>query len=449
LKSNLVASPATIAKSEAKGGGGRPDYGISRRTRGATPASAKPKAEPSIMLVGASFKTSSLAFRERLAKRLSGDSEKLRRMSGVREYAELVTCNRIEIVIATEAPIVAERFFRSRFSASTEGAAFPLYLHKNEEAIAHLFRVASGLDSMVVGEEQILAQVKDAGIRARTLGSSRGSLSALFDVSVNVGRRVRAALKALDSSPSPNLSVSASAFGFAMDRLSRDPKNVLLIGTGKTTRLAANQFNRANIYVATRRALVSSFPRAKVVAHKDLRKVAEICDLIISATKHEGYLLKKGDLSEGRRRVILDLAFPRNIDPALSGASTEVYNLDDLARIFAPRSESPAPEARRAEQLVLEEAERFSRWLLASKQSSSLAEIYRWAESLRYEETDAVLRRLPGLSAREREVVQAMSKRLVSKLMARPTRFAKSSSPELPQDQRLDIVQRVFEQEGS
>ncbi len=98
--------------------------------------------------------------------------------------------------------------------------------------------------------------------------------------------------------------------------------------------------------------------------------------------------------------------------------------------------------------MVFAEAESFSRWLLASRQSSALSHVYRWAESIRREETDAALRRLPRLSEREKKVVEAMSKRLVSKLLAPPTSFVKSSSPELPQDQRLDVVQRIFEQGG-
>ncbi|HEV2389581.1 MAG TPA: hypothetical protein VGS04_02540, partial [Nitrososphaerales archaeon] len=169
------------------------------------------------------------------------------------------------------------------------------------------------------------------------------------------------------------------------------------------------------------------------------------CDLIISATKHRGYVLKRGDL-DNRRRVILDLAFPRNMDPGLNAGLVEVHDLDDLARAFALQSRPPIPEAQRAEELVFAEAESFSRWLLASRQSSALSRVYSWAESTRREETDAALRRLPRLSERERKVVEAMSKRLVSKLLASPTRFVKSSSPELPQDQRLDVIQRVFEQ---
>ena len=438
MKSTLVAPPETF--SPARGAGFEEgDLEGRRRVRARTAKLSAATKASSIVLVGTSFKTSPLAFREALAARLSRESAKLIRLSGVKEYAQMVTCNRIEILMATDSAKTAEHAFLAWLSRTPGMSPGSTYVRQDVDAIAHLFRVASGLDSMVLGEEQILTQVRDAGVAARTSRSSRGTLSALFDASVNVGRRARETLKQADES------VSSKALRFALGRLHRAPRNVLLIGTGKTTRLAANQLGGARLYVATRRASLPSFSRATLVSHKDMRRVATRCDLIISATKHRGYVLKKGDLDE-RRRVILDLAFPRNVDPELNAGQVEVYNLDDLAKEFASRPESPSPEARRAEELVSAEAESFSRWLLASRQSTALSRVYVWAEGTRREETEAALRRLPRLSQRERKVVEAMSRRLVSKLLAPPTSFVKSSSPELPQDWRLDLVQRVFEQ---
>jgi glutamyl-tRNA reductase len=383
-----------------------------------------------------------LAFREALAERLSRDSRKLRRLSGALEFAQLITCNRIEILMSADSTDAVERSFLAWLSKTPRMELDSVYVYRDVDAIAHIFSVASGLDSMVLGEEQILSQVRDAGIAARTSQSSRGSLSSLFDASVNVGKRVRVALKA--SANLPDESVSSMALRFALGRLPRAPRNVLLIGTGKTTRLAANQLEGAKLYVATRRASLQSFSRATVVSHDDLKRIATRSDLIISATKNRGYVLRKGDL-DGKRRVILDLAFPRNIDPDLNARSTEVYNLEDLSRVFESRLPSSGPHAVRAAELVSAEAESFSRWLLASRQSSALSEVYRWAEDARRGETEAALRRLPNLTERERKVVEAMSRRLVSKLLAPPTSFVKSSSPEFPQDQRLDLIRRVFE----
>lgn len=440
MKSTLVARPETVSIPEPRTlGAGSLEH--TKSAKGSVSRASASARASSIVLVGTSFKTSSLAFREGMARRLLRESDKLLRLQGVKEYAQLVTCNRIEILLVADSSKEVEKALLAWLSKTPEMKPGSVYVRTDVHAIAHLFRVASGLDSMVLGEEQILAQVKDAGIAARTSRSSRGILSALFDASVNVGKRARATLKEADDS------VSSIALRFALGRLPLPPRSVLLVGTGKTTRLAANQLAGAKLYVATRRASLPSFSRATLVSHKDLKRVAAKCDLIVSATKHNGFVLKKGDL-DGRRRVILDLAFPRNVDPALNVGQTEVYNLEDLARVTAERPLPSGPEAKRAEDLVWAEAERFSRWLLASRQSSALSSVYLWAEGTRREETDAALRRLPRLSERERSVVEAMSKRLVSKLLAPPTTFVKSSSPELPQDQRLEVVRQIFEQEG-
>lgn len=421
MKPTLVAEPETVS------------------FRGKAPAwkSSSPGGT-SLLLVGTSFKTSTLAFREALARRLQREAGELPRVLRAKEYAQLVTCNRIEMVMVVESTAAAEQAASAWLSKVPGMLPGSVYVHRDLDAITHLFRVAAGLDSMVVGEEQVLSQVKDAGVAARTSRSSRASLSALFDVSVSVGRRARKELGRSEES------VSSAALRFALDRLHRVPRSVLLVGTGKTSRLAANQLKGAKLYVATRRASVPSFSNATLVSHKDLGRIASRCDLIVSATKHRGYVLKRGDL-DGRKRVVLDLAFPRNVDPALNSGATEVYNLEDLAKLLT--NPSPAgPEAARAEEMVAAEAEEFSRWLLASRQSSAVSLVYRWAEETRKREAEAALRRLPNLSPRERKVVEAMAKRLVSKILAPPTSFAKRSSPDLPQEQRLELVRRIFDQ---
>jgi glutamyl-tRNA reductase len=372
--------------------------------------------------------------RERIGDRLSQSSELLKALPGVTEYAELLTCNRIELVFATKSSEMTEQSFFSLFPGDSHGS---FYVRRDVEAIAHLFRVASGLDSMVLGEDQILSQVRGAGISARTAGTSKGVLSSLFDAAGSVGARAREPLDAEGGARS----VSAFALRFALEKLGKRPRKVLLIGSGKTIRLAAGELKDAAVYLATRRRTLP-FPGATRVTRSKMAEVSRSCDLIISATKHAGYLLKDGSLNTGKRRVILDLAFPRNIDPALNRGLTSVYNLDDLAvgAAFLPRP----PGADRADELVLSEAERFSHWLLASKLSSALSNLHQWAEEVRKEETGAALRRMPGLTAKQKMVVEVMSRRLVSKLMASPTKFAKSSTPELPQAERLEVIHRVF-----
>lgn len=421
MKSSLVAPVASLSQT-------------ARSVREKGTGSARREWPLHIILIGSSFKSSHLPVRERIGKKVSGGSETLKALPGVTEYAELLTCNRIELVFATKNPEMTEQGFFSLFSGTSPDC---FYVRRDVDAIRHLFRVASGLDSMVLGEDQILSQVRDAGISARTAGTSKGVLSSLFDMAGSVGRRAREPLDAAVGSRS----VSAFALRFALEKLGRRPRTVLLIGSGKTIRLAAGELKDAKVYLATRRKVLP-FPGATRVAHSGMVKVARSCDLVISATKHSGYLLKEGSLNTRKRRVILDLAFPRNIDPALNRGMTALYNMDDLAAGAAalPR----APGADRADEFVLSEAERFSQWLLASRLSSTLSNLHQWAEVVRKEETGAALRRMPGLSAREKMVVEAMSRRLVSKLMASPTKFAKASTPELPQEERLEVIHEVF-----
>lgn len=399
----------------------------------------------SIVLIGTSFKTSSIQFRERIASPFLGDNPQFSPSSipHIRETSLLVTCNRIELYVATDAP---ERAVESILSVMRKagGGREGLYIKRDLDAITHIFRVASGLDSLVVGEDQILQQIREAGTAARISGNARSILSSLFDVAFNVGQRVKASY---DVTP-PDRSVSAFALRFALRKLGKRPRNILLIGTGKTARLAAMRLKGARIYLASRRKDVwEQFPKAVTISYEQLRRTAEECDLVISATKHSGYVINKGDLSDRRRIVLLDLAFPRNIDPAFkSSRHIRLFDLDDLA-VHARSLPQDASHAA-SEKLILDEAESFARWLVASRLSPTLSSIYKWAEDIRSSETRAAVRKLSGLSDRERRVVETMSRRLVSKLLAPHAAFVKQSSGELSQAEKLRLLEDVFGREA-
>jgi glutamyl-tRNA reductase len=350
----------------------------------------------------------------------------------------------MELYIATDdAQRVAESILSKMPRA--EGGRDGLYVKKNLEAIAHLFRVASGLDSLVVGEEQILQQIKAAGAKARVSGNARSILSSLFDAAFNVGRRVRASYDVTLS----NKSVSAFALQFALKKLGRRPRKILLIGTGETARLAATQLKGAKIYLASRRKdALRLFPNATVVSYRQLRRLAWDGDMVISATKHSGYVIKKGDIVDKGKVVFLDLAFPRNIDPAFKTSRfSELYDLDDLAIHARSMHQDMAFAA--SEKLIREEAERFTHGLVASRLSPTLANIYRWAEDIRSSETQVALRKLSNLSERERSVVEAMSRSLVSKLIAPHASFVKQPSGEITQVEKLRLLEGVFGPEAT
>jgi glutamyl-tRNA reductase len=361
------------------------------------------------------------------------------------ESTLLVTCNRIELYVATDD---AERCTESILSGmrKAEGRKEDLYVKKNIDAIGHIFAVASGLDSLVVGEEQIIQQIREAGSKARVSGNARSILSSLFGSAFKVGRRVRTSYAMTPS----NKSVSAFALQFALEKLGRRPRKTLLIGTGKTARLAAAQLRETKIYLASRhkRDARERFPDATIVPYAQLRRIAGECDLIISATRNAGYVIKNGDLQVERKIVLLDLAFPRNIDPAIKTSSfIELYDLDDLA--IDARSIPQKTTFAASERMISDEAERFARRLVASRLSPTLGNIYRWAEDIRSSETRIALGKLPNLSEREGKVVEAMSRSLVGKLLAPHATFLKQSGGEIAQVAKLRLLESVFGPEAT
>lgn len=396
----------------------------------------------SIVLVGMSFKTSSLEQRE-LVSNVLLQPHFLYSIPSIRESTLLVTCNRVEAFFATQD---ADRVIESALSKIGHKSGVlekdAYYVKRDNEAVAHLFRAACGLDSLVVGEEQILQQIKEASRVARVSGEAKSTLSSLFDAAVNVGRRVRrnCHISSLDRS------VSALALKFAVEKIGRRPKSVLLVGTGKTARLAESELKEAEIYILSQRKDVPKiFPGSIFVPYSDLKKVIAKCELVISATRStEGYIIKAEHVEDCKPLVMLDLAFPRNIDPEIKNSRmVQLYDLNDLSRYGKHSTQIPHFEAE-AEVMVVREAENFARWLTACKLSPTLSSIFQWAEEMREYETENTLRRLPSIRANERWVVEAMSKRLVSKLLAGPAAFAKQTDGTLTQDERLRLLNELY-----
>ena len=385
------------------------------------------------LIVGTSHKSSSISFREKLAALL----EKSPAPKGlpVEEWALLKTCNRIEFVLVTDDPGTAAEQVCEWAETNLGEAHF--YVLEGRRAIAHLFRVAAGLDSMMVNDGQILDQLRAAGRQARKSGSSRAVLSPLFDSAVNAGTRARTALRGAATS------VAEFAVEQALKELGHAPHDVLLIGTGKMSRIAGTLLENSRIHVVSGRSrLPQALTNGSLVSWASIPEVLRKSELVVSATNHPGFSINAKDLSGRRRRVLVDLGFPRNIEPSVrSRPGVRLLDLDDLAGMARTRGH---PGTARAEKIIQEEASRFEKWLRASKLSPEVPQLFRWAEQVRTEETEAVLRSFRALSPREKRLIEAMGRRITSKILARPAAFAKESSPELPQEERMRVLRAVF-----
>lgn len=402
-------------------------------------ANAKPTV-PSVVLVGTSYRTAGIDTREGIAKRLSEipELEVVAESGRVLESTILETCNRLELYFVCGDPDEVARSVTARLSGGSASSE-SFFVKTGIDAIRHIFRVASGLDSPVLGEEQILEQVREAGRTARTARQAKSILSSLFDAACSSGKRIRESYKV----SSANTSVSAFALRHALKELGIRPTRVLLIGSGETAKLAALRLRGSAVYLlSARRGVEARFPRAVRISHKNLRDVARRCDMIIAATKHHGYVLTRRDLPKTRKLVILDLGFPRNVDPSIKESKfVRLYNLDDVARwALLSRLHENSP----AEKLVWKEARRFDAWLIASRLSPTLANIYKWAERIREEETLAALRRLPTLSAHDKTIVEALGKRLTGKLLSPHATFVKEVDNKEEQSKRLLLLESVF-----
>lgn len=409
---------------------------------GRPPNSLQGRATPSLVLVGASFRTAGVPARERMARRLSRlpAQNLLRGNGGVLESAVLQTCNRVEIYLVCHSPDRAAKLVVAKLGgngSSQEG----FYVKKGPEALEHILRVASGLDSPVLGEEQILDQVREAGKTARVKGQAKSVLSALFDAAYSSGKRIRGSYRV---SPG-NKSLSEFALGRALRVLGHRPSKVLLIGSGDTAKLAALKLKGSAVYlVSARRAVEARFPGAVGVSPGRLREIASKCDLIIAATRRRGYALTREDLHVAKKVVILDLGFPRNVDPEVRNSkNATLFDLDTVAD-WALSKGLQVDEA--AERVVRSEARRFDSWLRASRLTPTLANIYKWAERVRNDETSAALRKLPDLSAHDRTVVEALSRRLTGKLLSPHAAFAKKVGTEGVQSERLLLLESIFKE---
>lgn len=418
--------------------------GSSGRDSDATPVGANGRpASPSIVLVGTSFRTAGIAARERISRRLFEVPEPGLVGGGrVLESAVLETCNRLEIYLACSSPDEAARYVMARLEGDGRWSE-SFYVKTGADAIRHIFRVASGLDSPVLGEEQILQQVRDAGRTARTSGRAKSILSSLFDAAFSSGRRVRESYTVSRA----DRSVSAFALRCALKELGRRPERVLLIGSGETAKLVSLRLRGSKVYLLSGRRDVSArFPNAERISRSRLRDVAGRCDLIIAATRHRGYVLTKKDLPVKRKTVVLDLGFPRNVDPSLGSSKlVRLFDLDAVATwALSTARDGHAP----AERLAEEEARRFYAWLTASRLTPTLANIYRWAERIREEETLAALRRLPRLSPHDRTVIEAMGRRLTGKLLSPHANFVRGVRSGEDQSERLLLLDTIFGDEG-
>lgn len=387
-----------------------------------------------ISLVGISHKTAPVAVRERFA--LNGDDvgRALALLGEAHEGAAVLsTCNRTEVYLTGPAPVrdpsgVIDAIARARGQSPPEGGA-PFYVRTGKDAVRHLFRVAAGIESMVVGEAEILGQVRSAFAAATAAKTHNAVLSRLFHSAIRVGRRAR------NETGISRHAVSVSSTAVALARKTvgdLSSSTVLVVSAGGAGKLAARSLAEAGI----RQMLVTSrtFERARELASdlgaapvpfNRLDWALGQADIVITSTGASEFLIgpdlvRESRNGDNRPLLLIDIAVPRDVDPSVRELpGVHLFDIDDLRSVARENLNARRAEIQRVEAIVEEEVARFSEWLRSLQVVPTIAALRKRAEAIQRAELARTLPRL-NLSEDARRRVEAMSAAIVKRLLHDP-----------------------------
>ena len=413
-------------------------------------------AASTIIVIGLNHRTAPVEVRESLSWTRGQSAPLLRAMADSSvPGVPLSTCNRSEFYFLEtnrdDGPRLKDLLVR-HFGVAREDLRHYLYEHRGYEAIRHLFRVASGLDSMILGEDQIIGQVRQAYQAASETGEVPGLLARLFQQSSRVGRKVRRE-SGIGRHP---LSVSRACVDLA--RLvvgDLGSSHVLVVGAGEAGETAAEALSYAGARSVTvvnrtysRAAELADRLSGQALEFQSLPQALEGSDIVIGCTGSPGYVLQTSVIERAmavrpeRPLFLIDIAVPRDIAPE-SGQVRNVTlcDIDDLESVSESSRQQRAQEASAAEALVSDEARQFDQWRQGLESLPPVIDLRRRAEEVRRAELEKTLRRLNGkLTSDERDSIEAMTRAIVNKLLHTPTVYLKDQAP--PQSRQT--AEQVF-----
>ncbi len=415
-----------------------------------------------IMIIGVNHKVAPVEVREKLA--YTGDCEhpviEIGRIAGCKECCFLGTCNRVEVIfVGSEVDDTAKavrKFLFSRSNLTDEEAQKYSYFHVGQQAVNHLFRVAASLDSMIVGEPQILGQLKGAYRDSREYKSVGPILNKFINKSFSVAKRTRT---------ETNIGGSAVSISYAAVQLAKkifgklDNKKVMLVGAGEMAELAAEHLVAQGIseVVVANRTLKNAIKLAdkfkgSAVSLEELTSELESVDILISSTGATGLVLKKEDVKPIMRQrmesplFLIDIAVPRDLDPKLNDVdNVYLYDIDNLKDVVDVNKSERQKEASKAERIVDEETLKFLQWLEGLAITPTIVAMRQKIDEIRNAELEKTMTGLGELSKKQKKSVEAMACAITNKILHNPIQFLKSESKSLDQQRKLDVVRKIFD----
>lgn len=418
---------------------------------------------PEIVVVGLNHTSAPVDLRECLAFSEDESRDALRELRNHPEIKEILiisTCNRVEMVIASHEPEKAADLVR-RHIADTRSVDIrrfrqAMYMYKGPQAVRHLFRVASSLDSMVVGEPQILGQVKAAYKNAVTVKATGVILNRLLHKAFSVAKRIRSETGIGDKA----VSISYAAVELARKIFGHlEDKAVLLVGAGEMAELAVEHLNRSRsggtLYVANRTfdvgvELARRFS-GRAIRFEEIEKTLESADIIISSTGSPDYVITKSQVRPVMRRrknrplFFIDIAVPRDIDPAVNRIDNAfVYDIDDLQDVIEENIESRKNESVKAERIIDEAVLRFIQWYESLDVVPTIKELQNKLRSIADAELQKTVNTMHHVSQEDIRALQRMNEAIIKKILHDPMRFLKDPGTHRDKSQYIDLTRKIF-----
>ncbi len=416
-----------------------------------------------ICLVGLNHRTAPIEIRERFS--LNGISARdlnLIEDSGpIREVMILSTCNRVEILIVGDKEKNLKEFIIKKWANFCEREPRELmqyvYTYIDSDAISHLFSVASGLDSMVVGEPQILGQIKDAYREALENNTAHMVLNRLLERTFSVAKRIRTETKISQSA----VSVSYAAVELAKE-IFPDLKSskALLIGAGEMAELAAIHLLNAGVkeFFITNRTyeraveLANKF-KVNVISFTSLLDFLTSVDILITSTGSEQPIIKIDDVKRVMKKrkyrpiFIIDIAVPRDVDPDVNNLdNVYLYDIDDLQGVVEENLALRKEEAKIAKNIIKQEVKAFNKWWMRLELSPTIKELLEWSETIARKELNKSLKKIKDKASQEiKKEMELLAVNISKKICYAPILFMKSKvTNENDKEQYVSLIREIF-----
>ncbi len=415
-----------------------------------------------LTLVGISHRTAPVEVREQMnisESRLAEAVADLAHRDGIQEALILSTCNRVETIVRATPGLDPEPTIRQFLAEHHRCDLAPyerhFYRRHDEEVIQHLFRVASSLDSMILGEPQILGQVRQAYTVARSVGALNGPLHEIVLQALTVGKRVR---------HETSIGAAAVSVSYAAVELARKifgdlaGKTIFVLGAGKMSEIAARHLLRSGagaIFVSNRtyeRAVeLARVFQGTAIRFDEFYSQAHQADIVIVSTAAPHYVIREEDVRrwlatrKNRRMFFVDMAVPRNVEPSVNQIENAfVYDIDDLGRVVETNKKQREREAVWAEEIIQQEVRKTLRRMASREVVPTIVALERRLEEIRENELQRYEARLASLSAEQRQAVEALSRGILNKILHGPITELKNGVGQPEQASLVATVRKLF-----